>query len=52
VELLTRELHLQLGLGMDHASPRVERGPKLVGLLLWIVYGLCIQRVELDWIGP
>jgi hypothetical protein len=40
-----------LGLGMDRASPRAERGSKLVGLVSRIVYGLRIQedRVGLDW---
>jgi hypothetical protein len=40
-----------LNLGMDRVSPRAERAPQLIGLLLRIVYGPCIQegRVGLDW---
>jgi hypothetical protein len=39
-----------VGLGKDRPSPRAERGSKLMGLLLRILYGLCIQkdRVGLD----
>jgi hypothetical protein len=42
---------VQVGLGMDRASPRAERGSKLVGPVSRIIYGLRIQedRVGLDW---
>jgi hypothetical protein len=46
------EKRMGVGLRKDRASPRAERGSKLMGLLLRIVYGLCILkgRVGLDWL--
>jgi hypothetical protein len=37
--------------GTDRVNPRAKRPPQLMGLLLQIVNGLCIQegRVGLDW---